>query len=110
MDEIKGCDLKRAYAGSYYFIAGTGGPLEDWVTEYEKRLEEDGCGKPVAWFQTTGGSINDFCGSANNNPYPVDLTCLLFPLDGMNVGKLAMFKIAYENRWFDDVIDNMRRG
>jgi hypothetical protein len=38
-----------------------------------------------------------------------DLTFMFFPLDGLNVGKLAMFKMQMQARWFDDVIDNMRR-
>jgi hypothetical protein len=107
--DIKDCDLAKAYDGSYYTISGTGDPLEGWVEGYEKELEAAGCGKPVAWFKTTGGAINDFCGAANGNPYPDDLPCLLFPLDDMNVGVLAIFKLQWQDRWFDDVIDNMRR-
>lgn len=34
---------------------------------------------------------------------------LMFPLDGLNVGKLAMFKIRFGVRWFDDIVDNMER-
>lgn len=101
-------DVQKAYDGSWYFIAGTGGDLAEWVEGYEKALATHEVGKPTAWFQTTGAAINGLAGPENTNPYPDDLTCLLFPLDGLDVGRLALFKIAMEDRWFDDVIDNMR--
>jgi hypothetical protein len=100
-------DLQKAYDGSFYFIAGCGGDLDEWVTGYEKFLDERDCGKPTAWLQTTGKEVNEFAGE-NDNPYQAGLICLMFPLDGMEVGPLAMVKILMQDRWFDDVIDNMR--
>lgn len=100
--------LEKAYEGSFYTILGAGGDLQEWQDGYEKLLEDNGIGKPTEWFQTTGAEINAFAGE-NDNPFPDDLTCLLFPLDGLNVGKLAMFKLSMGDRWFDDVVDNMRR-
>lgn len=114
MEEIKNADLKRAYAGSYYIISGTGGDLQEWVTGYEDLMSQEGIGKPVRWLQTTGAAINDYAwpeGWVSTNPdaYPVDLLCLLFPLDDLHGGKLPLFKLRMQDRWFDDVIDNMRR-
>jgi hypothetical protein len=105
---IEQADLQAAYDGSWYFIAGTGGDLAEWTKGYEDAMATNELGKPTAWFQTTGGAINAFAGSDNTNPFPDDLTCLLFPLDGLNVGGLAMFRLVMEDRWFDDLIDNMR--
>jgi hypothetical protein len=106
-------DLKAARAGSFYTILGAGGDLNEWVEGYEKMLAEQGIGKPTRWFKTTGGRINKLrrteLGSEikANDEFPDDLTVLLFPLDGLNIGKLAIFKLEMQDRWFDDVLDNM---
>jgi hypothetical protein len=107
-------DLKKAYEGSYYFIAGAGGDLAEWITGYEGLLAEAEIGKPTQWLQTNGATINNFAAQkkggliTNNDQFPGDLTCLLFPLDGLNAGRLAMFKLQAQDRWFDDVVQNMR--
>jgi len=113
--EVETLDLKKAKEGSYYFISGAGGDLAEWVKGYEDLLEQEGIGKPVKWFQTTGAAVNDFAFPGGwmttmRQAFPHDLTCLAFPLDGLNAGKLAMFKMRAQDRWFDDVVDNMRRG
>lgn len=100
-------NLSEAYSGSYYFIAGAGGDLNEWVEGYEKLLDESGIGKPTKWLRTTGAKVNEFAGPTED-PFQNGLICLLFPLDGLKVGKLAIFKIRMEDRWFDDVINNMR--
>lgn len=104
-------DLERAYDGSFYTISGAGGDLDEWVEGYEKMLAElADIDKPTEWFQTTGAAVNEFAGENNTNPFLDDCVLLLFPLDGLNIGALAMFKLAAGDRWFDDVIDNMRGG
>ena len=114
--EIEVADLQKADAGSYYFIAGCGDPLEEWVDGYEERLEQRECGKPVKWYRTNGATVNSYAFQKKRTPFlhhndlfADDLTCLLFPLDGLNIGRLAIFKVGMQDRWFDDVIMNMRR-
>lgn len=104
-------DLQEAYDNSWYFIAGAGGDLTEWVQGYEDLLEKADIGKPTAWYQTSGAAINLLAGEgvAERDQFQLDLTCLLFPWDGMDMGKLALFKIQMQDRWFDDVIQNMRR-
>lgn len=107
-------DLKQAMDGSWYFIAGAGEPLEEWVTGYEEWLKDNGCGKPMKWFRTNGAAVNTFADSRAHyirpqDRFKSDMTCLLFPLDGLDIGRLAIFKIGMQDRWFDDVIQNMRR-
>ena len=34
---------------------------------------------------------------------------MAFPLDGLDVNKLAMFKLQMRDRWFDDIVDNNAR-
>lgn len=105
--------LEMAYVGSFYFIAGCGGDIQEWIDGYEKLLEEEDIGKPIRWYQTTGATINRYAGDIpcpDRDYFQEDLTCLLFPLNDLNVGKLAMFKLRMEDRWFNDVINNMRRS
>lgn len=110
--QIEKANLAKAQAGSWYFIAGCGGSLDEWIEGYEKALAEKGIGKPVAWYWTTGAEINELKGMiyGARDAFPADLTCLLFPLDGLNVGKLAIFRIEWQDRWFDDVLANMKPG
>jgi len=109
-------DLEAAYAGSYYFITGAGAPLEEWVDGYNGMLAEQQIGKPTEWLQTNGATVNNFAAQkrggliVDNDQFPGDLTGLMFPLDGLNGGRLPLFKIAMQDRWFDDVIQNMRRA
>lgn len=109
-------DLKIAMDGSWYFIAGTGGDLGEWVTGYEGLMAEQEIGKPTAWWQTNGATVNGFAAQHKrglihrDDQFPGDLACLLFPLDDLSTGRLAIFKIQMQDRWFDDVIDNMRRA
>lgn len=107
-------ELEAANAGSYYFIAGAGGDLEEWVTGMGDLMESEGIGRPERWLSTTGAAVNGYALQgghevAEDDLFPLDLPCLLFPLDGLNIGRLAMFKVRAQDRWFDDVIANMRR-
>lgn len=107
--------LAEACEGSWYFIAGAGGDPQEWVSGYEDLMERQDIGKPMKWYRTNGASVNSFALSdrasevAERDRFPGDLTCLLFPLDGLNIGQLAIFKVGMQDRWFDDVIGNMRR-
>lgn len=98
-----------AYEGSYYTILGAGGDLGEWVADYNKLLAEEGIGTPTSWSKTTGESINNYAATHGEvtDPFKDDLTILTFPLDGLHVGKLALFRLRMEDRWFDDIIDNM---
>lgn len=107
MTTIKKADLTQAYDGSYYTIAGCGGPLIEWVDGINRILAEEGIGKPVAWYKTKGRDVNAFAGETTD-PFQDGITLLMFPLDGLDVGRLAILKLRMGDRWFDDVIDNMR--
>lgn len=102
-------DLQKAYDGSYYTILGAGGSLDDWINGYEDLKEKAGIGKPTKWIQTTGGAINDYAKpTRSHDAFHYGLVVLMFPLDGLNTGKLAIFKMQMEDRWFDDIVDNIR--
>lgn len=101
-------NLSEAKNGSYYTIRGTGGDLDEWVNGYEKLMSDAGIGKPTAWFTTTGLAVNEYAQPARwQDAFAPDLTLLMFPLDGLVTGKLAMFRLQMGDVWFDDMIDNM---
>ena len=101
--------LRKAYEGSYYTIEGTGGDLDEWKHGYEKLLSDNGIGKPSFWIDFTGKEMNEEFHLTGTNAYPDDLHFLAFPLDGLDVGKLSMFKLRMGDRWFDDIVDNNAR-
>lgn len=105
-------DLQQAYEGSWFTIVGAGGDLMDWVNGINAMLEEEGIGKPQQWYSTIGCHVNTFAGSIprpDRDYFPHDLSILLFSLDGLDMGKLAVWRLRTDGRWFDDVIQNMRR-
>lgn len=108
-------ELQKAYDGSYYTICGAGGELKDWLEGYEKAMKSAGINAPSQWFSTTGAAVNAFASERGNvhfrGEFEEGLRFLMFPLDSIGAGgKLAMFKIQMQDRWFDDIIQNMTRG
>lgn len=102
-------NLNEAYSGSYFTILGAGGPAEEWVNGVNGMLEDEGVGTPVKWFRTSGAAVNSFAGEGIRDPFPNDLTILMFPLDGLDVGRLSILRLSMPDfKWFDDVVDNMR--
>ena len=106
---IAKANLREAYNGSYYTILGAGGDLQEWVDGYNQMLAEEGIGKPQAWFKATGAAVNKEFGLTGNEAFKARLTILFFPLDDLDIGRLAIFKLRMSDRWFDDVIDNSLR-
>jgi hypothetical protein len=108
--DAQAVDLSIAYDGSYYTICGAGGDLAEWENGYNDLMAKEGIGHPLAWFQTTGEAVNAFAaglGQEVTNPFSDDLTILMFPIDGLHAGKLAIFKLMMQDRWFDDIVNNM---
>ena len=106
---IAKANLREAYNGSYYTILGAGGDLQEWVDGYNQMLAEEGIGKPTAWFYAKGAAVNKEFGLTGNETFKARLTILFFPLDDLDIGRLAIFKLRMSDRWFDDVIDNSLR-
>ena len=100
--------LEKAYNGSYYTITGCGGDLNEWKEGYQDLLNKEEIGTIREWIEFTGKDINEELELEGNNRYQDDLHFLAFNLDGLNIGKLALFKIKMQDRWFDDIVDNLR--
>lgn len=101
--------FKAAYAGSYYTILGCGGDLDEWTAGYRELLEERGIGTPKEFISFKGADMNEVYGLTGDNAYDDELTCLMFPLDNLHTGKLAMFRLRAGDKWFDDIVDNNQR-
>jgi len=102
-------DLGIAYEGSWYTIIGAGGDLKEWMNGYEELMKKQGIGKPSGWYTFSGSDVNITFRPIGHHRFKSDLTFLAFPLDGLDIGKLAIFKLQMQDRWFDDIIDNMER-
>ena len=108
---IESADLSRAYKGSYYTILGAGGDLQEWVQGYGDLLEGAGILGTPKWYSTTGAEVNAFMGDVSlGNQFPEDLVILMFDHSDVDPGRLALFRIQQQDRWFDDIVDNARRG
>ena len=68
-----------------------------------------GIGVPKKFNTWTGKEMNDEYKLTGDNRYRNDLNFLAFSLDGLNIGKLAIFKLHMGDRWFDDIVDNNAR-
>ncbi|QNJ55896.1 hypothetical protein SEA_RASPUTIA_6 [Microbacterium phage Rasputia] len=106
--------LGEAYQGSYYTIAGAAAAdAPQWIDMIIELLAKEGVGRPTEWFTTTGADVNAFAMKSGRYPHPDDLFrndlgLLMFKPTG-HMGRLALFKVKMEDRWFDDIIDNMKR-
>lgn len=101
-------DFDSFYNGSWYTITGAGGDLDEWVKGYNELFSKAGIGTPVGYVTFKGADMNEKYDLRGSVRYPDDLTFIAFPLDGLDVGKLAMFKLKMGDRWFDDIVDNNR--
>lgn len=99
-------DIKKLQTSSFYTITGVGGDLEEWVNGYNDLLNKEKIGTPKQWYTFKGRDVNNTFNLEGNNKFKDDLTFLAFVLNGLNVGKLAMFKLKMNDRWSDDIINN----
>ena len=107
-------DLHEAQAGSFYTIVGAGGPLGTYIETVESFLAGEEVGKPQEWFTTKGHEVNEYARLTKRgeiyegDKFLPDTTFLMFPLDGLHIGRLAILRIRMGDRWFDDMVENMR--
>lgn len=99
-------NFEKMEKGSWYTITGCGGDLNKWKNGYQKMLNEQGIGTITEWEEFTGADMNEQYHLTGDNAYPDDLHFLAFSLDGLDAGKLAMFKLRMGDRWFDDIVSN----
>lgn len=104
-DEI----FNEAYEGSYYTVLGAAGEISEWIDGMTEMLQDKEIGTPVKFIIFTGKDMNARYDLTDSNAYPDDLHCLAFSLDGLEINKLAVFKLQMGDRWFDDIVNNNER-
>lgn len=98
--------LKSLVDSSAFTVEGAGGNLDDWMQGLNKLLAENEIGQVDTFYTFSGKLMNDMYGLTGKNRYPDNFTFLCFKLDGLDVGKLAIFKLSFGARWLDDIVDN----
>lgn len=101
--------LKELASASAFTIEGAGGNLNEWMEGLNEEMTKLGIGDVNTFYTFKGKLMNDTYALTGSNRYPDTLTFLCFRLDGLNVGKLAMFKMQFGARWLDDIVDNNLR-
>ena len=99
--------FEKAYTGSYYTIIGVADENEQ-KEGYQKIFDEQKIGKIKKWYSFTGKEFNDYYEPVGTDRFRDGVHFLAFPLDGLNVNKLAILKLQLGDRWFDDVVDDLK--
>ena len=107
--ELKEADetrLRELENDSAFTIEGAGGDLNEWCIGLNEMLAKENIGQVKTFYTFSGQLMNETYGLTGSNAYPDNFVFLCFMLDGLNVGKLAMFKMKFGARWLDDIVDN----
>ena len=110
MTMINDCvDFAELEKGSYYTITGAGGDIQQWIDGYNELLEKESIGIPKEWCLFHGSDMNREYQLNYDVQYANDLVFLAFSSEGLDIGKLAIFKMKMKDRWFDDIVKNNAR-
>lgn len=97
-------DLKKMNKSEGLILQGCGGDLQEWVDGINDMLTERGILQNESRFEKAYTFNNE------------NLTCLLFPFDGvqLDVGRLAMWRLetreTFGSTWLSDYVDNRLNG
>lgn len=98
--------FEEMYQNSFYTIVGAGGDINDWKRQIQSMLNLNNIGHVRKWIAFTGDEMNKHYHLTDDNAYPDDLHFLAFSPEGLNIGKLAAFRMQMRDRWFDDIVAN----
>ena len=97
-------ELRKMENSEGLVLQGCGGDLQEWVDGINDMLTESEILRNGSRFEKAYTFNND------------NLTCLLFPFDGvqLDVGKLAMWRLetreTFGSTWLTDYVDNRLNG
>lgn len=97
-------ELRKMNNSEGLILQGCGGDLQEWVDGINDMLTERGILQNESRFEKAYTFNNE------------NLTCLLFPFDGvkLDVGKLAMWRLetreTFGSTWLTDYVDNRLNG
>lgn len=98
------CELRKMNNSEGLILQGCGGDLQEWVDGINEMLTERGILQNESRFEKAYTFNNE------------NLTCLLFPFDGvqLDVGKLAIWRLetreTFGSTWLTDYVDNRLNG
>lgn len=110
--KAKESDLETLYNNSALTIEGLSkDSIKDWVKVLDKFFTDEAREKGVEVLIVPGKLMNDHYGLTGNNAYPDDLSIVAFKtLDYFgDIGKLAIERMSWGGRWFDDIVENNAR-
>lgn len=97
-------ELRKMNDSEGLVIQGCGGDLQEWADGINEMLTERGILQNESRFENVYAFKNG------------ELTCLLFPFDGvkLDIGKLAMWRLetreTFGSTWLTDYVDNRLNG
>lgn len=97
-------ELRKMNNSEGLILQGCGGDLQEWVDGINEMLTENGILQNESKFEKAYTFNNE------------NLTCLLFPFDGvqLDVGRLAMWRLetreTFGSTWLSDYVDNRLNG
>ena len=97
-------DLRKMNNSEGLILQGCGGDLQEWVDGINEMLTENGILQNESKFEKAYTFNNE------------NLTCLLFPFEGvqLDVGRLAMWRLetreTFGSTWLSDYVDNRLNG
>lgn len=97
-------ELRKMNNSEGLILQGCGGDLQEWVDGINDMLTENGILQNESRFEKAYTFNNE------------NLTCLLFPFEGiqLDVGKLAMWRLetreTFGSTWLSDYVDNRLNG
>lgn len=97
-------DLRKMNNSEGLILQGCGGDLQEWVDGINEMLTENGILQNESKFEKAYTFNNE------------NLTCLLFPFDGvqLDVGRLAMWRLetreTFGSTWLSDYVENRLNG
>lgn len=107
LNKIKDADiLHELENASAFTVIGAGGDLNEWCIGLNEMLADEKIGQVTEFYHFKGKLMNKTYDLTGNNAYKEDITFLSFKLDGLNVSKLALFKLRFGARWLDDIVSN----
>ena len=97
-------ELRKMNNSEGLVLQGCGGDLQEWVDGINEMLTESGILQNESRFEKAYTFNNE------------NLTCLLFPFDGvqLDVGRFAMWRLetreTFGSTWLSDYVDNRLNG
>lgn len=107
LTEVKDADtLSELENASAFTVIGAGGDLNEWCIGLNEIFAGEKIGQVTEFYSFKGKLMNETYRLTGYTAYNEDITFLSFKLDGLDVGRLAMFRLKFGAKWLDDIVSN----